>query len=94
MSWQEKLGDLFSATVNQQTLEEAVDLMLSVSKNDREYHDECESTLQSAIDACETNHDEVIAEINKSGYQVKNALEAKKLLQDFLAIYLNEYNKE
>ena len=91
MNWLESLEDLFSATVNQQTLEEAVDLMLSVSLNDEEYHNECLNTLNEAIKACETNSSEIIDKINTSGYQVQNIKQAKTLLTDFLDIYKKEY---
>lgn len=91
MIWQEKLGDLFSASVNQQTLEEAAELMVSVSEDDIEYHSECLNTLKSAIRACENGSSEAIDQINKSGYQVTTVEGAKKILEDFLEIYQEEY---
>lgn len=91
MSWQEKLGDLFSATVNQQSLEEAAEIMVSVSEDDIEYHKECVSVLEKAIHSCGNGSIDAISEINRSGYQVNSIDAAKKLLEDFLGIYLKEY---
>jgi len=91
MNWQEDLGDLFSATVNQQSLEEAAEMMVSVSEDDLEYHNTCVSTLNSAIQSCKSGSSEAIAQINKSGYQVDSVEKAQKILEDFLLIYLNEY---
>jgi len=91
MSWQENLGDLFSATVNQQSLEEAAEMMVSVSEDDLEYHNTCISALNSAIKSCRDGNDEVITLINKSGYQVDSIEKAQKILEDFLDIYLSEY---
>jgi len=91
MIWKEKLGDLFSGTVNQQSLEEAAEMMVSVSEDDIEYHNECIATLESGIRACNNGERDVISEINKSGYQVSSLEDARKLLEDFLTIYLKEY---
>lgn len=65
MNWENNLGDLFSATVNQQSLEEAVEMMVSVSEDDLEYHNTCIATLNSAILSCQNGNDETIALIIK-----------------------------
>ena len=91
MTWQEKLGDLLSGMVNQQSLEEAVEMMVSVSEDDPEYHNECLKTLEAGINACDNGDPCAIEEINKSGYQVCSISEARRLLEDFLSIYLKEY---
>ncbi|NRB42129.1 MAG: hypothetical protein HRU20_27275 [Pseudomonadales bacterium] len=91
MSWQESLGDLFSATVNQQSLEEAAEMMVSVSEDDLEYHNACVNTLNLAIQSCKNGNNETLLLINKSGYQVHSTEKALEILEDFLTIYLNEY---
>ncbi|AXE32942.1 hypothetical protein [Chromobacterium phragmitis] len=79
--------------MNQQTLEEASALMISVSKADLEYHEECLSVFVQALRASETDADFVISCINKSGYWVGSAQEAKDLLQEFRSIYIREFWK-
>lgn len=91
--WREALAQLFAATVNQQTLEEAVELMVSVSASDRGYHEECMHVLDSAIASAASGRDEVIAPINKSGYQVSDANAALELLQEFRALYVDEFSR-
>lgn len=91
--WKPALLQLFSATVNQQTLEEAAELMVSVSAADRDYHEECLATLNDAIRAAEAGDEDVIICINKSGYQVSTFDDAIDLLNDFLSIYLEEYQR-
>jgi hypothetical protein len=90
--WKSALSQLFAASVNQQTLEEAAELMVSVSKRDRSYHEECIATLDKAISAAEAGDDAVIVCINKSGYKVVNVEEALEILSDFRSIYLQEYD--
>ncbi|WP_131721683.1 hypothetical protein [Xanthomonas sp. NCPPB 1128] len=91
--WKAALGQLFSATVNQQTLEEAAELMVSVSSNDDDYHDECLYLLDSAIHAAESGDLEVLNLINGSGYKVYDINSAIELLSDFKSIYMCEFNK-
>ncbi|WGO98309.1 hypothetical protein QFX18_20065 [Saccharophagus degradans] len=91
--WKTALQQLFAATVNQQTLEEASELMVSVSASDEEYHNECLHVLDEAIRAANSGDDSVMACINKSGYKVSNLNDAAELLRDFRIVYLEEYRQ-
>lgn len=91
--WKKALLQMFAATVNQQTLEEAAELMISVSEADLEYHEECLLVFDEALRASETEGGFVISCINKSGYQVSSFQEAKELLQEFRAIYVREFQQ-
>jgi hypothetical protein len=92
-TWRENLEQLFAATVNQQTLDEAVDLMVSVSAGDDSYHVDCLAALDQGIHAADDGDSSVIDAINKSGYQVKTTDAAAGLLRDFKAIYLAAYGR-
>ena len=92
-TWRENLEQLFAATVNQQTLEEAVDLMVLVSASDATYHIECLAALDRGIHAADDGDSSVINAVNKSGYQVKTTDAAAGLLRDFRAIYLAAYGR-
>lgn len=89
--WKIALGKLFAATVNQQTLEEAAELMVSVSAVDESYHEECLMMLNEGVRAAIAGDNSVMACINESGYQVLTTVDAAKLLDDFRIIYLKEY---
>ena len=91
--WRAAMQQLFAATVNQQTLEEAAELMVSISASDEEYHNECLYTLDEAIHAAVEGDDSIIPSINKSGYKVADLADAIDLLQDFRSVYLEEYNR-
>ncbi len=91
--WKTSLFQLFAASVNQQTLEEAAELMVSVSAHDASYHDECVKTLEEAIRSAEAGDDFVISCINKSGYKVTTFDDALELLRDFRAVYLEEFGR-
>jgi hypothetical protein len=93
IDWKDGLEQLFSASVNQQTLEEAAELMVSVSSSDHDYHDECLTLFEEGIKAARAGDNVVIALINKSGYQVSSTVDAVKLLEDFQRIYLEEFRK-
>lgn len=93
-NWKESLNDLFAATVNQQTIEEAAEAMASVGVSDAEYHRECILTLDEAMRAVKDGDYYVIDCINKSGYQVRDAGGALVLLGDFKMAYLEEFSKE
>lgn len=92
-NWKEILEQIFSASVNQQTLEEAAELMVSVSASDSTYHDECVRGLEEGVRAAKKGEAVVIDIINKSGYQVQSVADADELLSDFLNIYLAEYQR-
>lgn len=89
--WQRNLADLFQATVNQQSLEEAADLMVSVSAANLQYHEECLGTLDQALMASSRGENSAVACINTSGYQVATPEEALELLEDLKRIYLERY---
>lgn len=91
--WREDLEQLFAATVNQQTLEEAVDLMVSVSASDESYHFECLAAIDQGIGAADGGDRSVIDAINKSGYQIATVDAATDLLRNFRAIYLVAYER-
>ncbi len=91
--WRQDLEQLFSATVNQQTLEEAADTMVLVSASDQSYHVECLNAIDQGIAAAECGDDLVIDSINKSGYQVNNSGAAVNLLRDLREIYIDAYER-
>lgn len=91
--WKASLAKLFAATVNQEPLEDAADLMVSVSARDASYHAECLATLEGGIQACDSGEIEVLSAINRSGYKVATLDEAKELLVEFLEIYEQRYRE-
>jgi hypothetical protein len=91
--WKPALAQLLAATLNQQTLEEAAELMVSVSAVDRSYHKECLSVFDEALGASASEDDFVIACVNKSGYKVDTRDDANEILGDFRAAYLQEYQR-
>jgi hypothetical protein len=93
VEWRKALEQLFSASVNQQTLEEAAELMVSVSASDRSYHTECLNAIKGGIKAAEAGDESVQALINKSGYQVSSNADALELLKDFESIYLQRFGQ-
>lgn len=92
--WRAGLADLFGGTVNQQTLEEAAESMVSVSVRDESYHYECLAMLSEGARAAAAGDSSVMASINRSGYQVSTNDAASKLLLDFRMIYLTEYDRQ
>ncbi len=93
-NWKENLKDLFAATVNQQSIEEAAEMMASVGVSDEEYHRECVFTLDEAMRAVKVGDSYVIDCINKSGYQVRDISSALVLLGDFKEAYLKEFSRD
>lgn len=91
--WKTSLATLFGGTVNQQTLEKAAELMVSVSASDDSYHEECLTVLDQGIRTANSGDNSILACINKSGYQVSTTTEAAALLNDFRTIYLMEYRR-
>lgn len=89
--WKIALARLFAATVNQEPLEDAADMMISVSVRDYSYHEECLETLEGGINACDSGDVDVMLAINKSGYKVSSLEEAKELLMEFRGIYEQKY---
>jgi hypothetical protein len=91
--WKKSLARLFAATVNQESLEDAAELMVSVSARDSSYHAECLATLRGGIKACDSGDEDVISAIGRSGYTVSSLGEAKELLMEFLGIYEDSYHQ-
>lgn len=91
--WKVSLARLFAATVNQEPLEDAADLMVSISARDAGYHAECLATLNGGIQGCDAGEEDVISAINKSGYKVASLEKAKELLAEFLRIYEQRYRQ-
>lgn len=91
--WKDNLEQLFAATVNQQTLEEAADLMAAVGSSDQSYHVECLTAIDQGINAAQNGDLSVINLINKSGYQVTTSEGAVDLLRDLRAIYVAAYDR-
>ena len=92
-NWRTALTQIFSASVNQQTLEEAAELMVAVSSYDHTYHEECLVSLDEAINAAKNGDRFVIECINKSGYKVSEVDQGLTLLKDFRSIYLENFNR-
>jgi hypothetical protein len=93
LPWKKALEQLFSATVNQQTLKDAAELMVSVSVSDPSYHAECLNAIREGIRAAEAGDETVLSLINKSGYQVSSTADAAELLKDFQSTYLEKFNR-
>ncbi|WP_122687687.1 hypothetical protein [Pseudomonas viridiflava] len=93
-NWKENLSDLFAATVNQQTIEEAAEVMASVGVSDEGYHRECIFKLDEAMRAIKAGDNYVIDCINRSGYQVGDIGSTLVLLGDLKDAYLKEFSKE
>jgi hypothetical protein len=91
LNWKLGLDDLFSATVNQEPLEEAAKLMVSVSSVNSGYHDQCLFVLDSAIASAEKGERKVIESINMSGFLVDDIDGALELLREFRSIYLDTF---
>ena len=93
MTWQETLGELFAASVNEQTLEEAAEQMVFVSEDNPEYHDRYLGAIDSGLKAARSGDKSVISLINRSGYQVGDTEAALELLTEFRQLYLREYQQ-
>jgi|SRR5882757_5628830 len=91
--WKTPLSAIFGGAINQEPLEDAADLMVSVSARDPGYHSENLAALQAGIQACDNGSTDVISVIHKSGYRVSSLEEAKELLVEFLGIYEEKYRQ-
>lgn len=65
--------------------------MVSVSKVDDSYHEECLWMLNEGIRCAISGDKSIITCINRSGYQVLTTADAVRLLTDFRDIYLHEF---
>ncbi|RYG12927.1 MAG: hypothetical protein EON96_13220 [Caulobacteraceae bacterium] len=90
---EDALKQLFAATVNQQSLEEAVELMVGVSGSDDTYHHELSQTFVFARTLAKEKDERLLRFINSSGYQVHDFGEAEQLLSDFQALYEGRHNE-
>lgn len=93
VKWKKDLERLFSASINQGTLEEGAESMVHVSAGDSSYHDECMHAIEEGIRAADAGDSVVIDIINTSGYRVDSTSEAGEMLREFRQIYLEAYNK-
>jgi len=89
--WRDALEQLFAATVNQDTLENAADLMVSVSAADKDYHEQCLFLLSKGKSLAEMGDRSIIGYVNKSGYRVQSVGDAYDLMVDFEKAYLKAY---
>lgn len=95
INWHDGLEQLFAATLNQEPLEDASQLMASISSHDQEYHKECLFLFEKAKGLAQDRNKLIIGYINKSGYKVVSYEEALHLIMDFEAEYMrafSEYN--
>ncbi len=93
MTWQETLGELFEASVNEQTLEQAAAQMVFVSEDNPEYHDLYLAAIDGGLKAASSGDHTVVGIINRSGYQVGGLEAAFELLTEFRNIYLRTFRQ-
>lgn len=91
--WRGALRVLFAGTVNQQTLEEAAELMVYISTRTPKHHEEYLYVLDASIEVTSSGSDELFPSINTSGYRVYDTAGALELLSDFRKIYVDEYER-
>ncbi|RBP69156.1 hypothetical protein [Marinobacter nauticus] len=92
-SWESDLSRIFASSVNQQSLEEAAELVVDVSLDDQEYHNIFINAIDQGIRAANDGDKRVMNCINKSGYKVNSLKQALDLLLDFKEIYLREFEQ-
>jgi hypothetical protein len=90
-NWQDGLEQLFAATLNQEPLEDASQIMVEVSSHDSEYHDECLFLFDKGKELARNGDDAIIKYINKSGYKVSSFNEALDLIFAFEAEYMKAF---
>lgn len=93
LNWNSTLADLFASVVNQQTFEEAAQMMVFVSEDDKSYHKLWLTALDEGIRAARNRNPAVVDCINNSGsgYRAVDADDAAELLVTFRDIYIKEY---
>lgn len=92
-SWESDLSRIFASSVNQQSLEEAAELIVDVSMDDQEYHNIFINAIDQGIRAANDGDKRVMGFINKSGYKVNSLMQALDVLSDFKEIYLREFEQ-
>ncbi|WMN17985.1 hypothetical protein QL104_00855 [Pseudomonas piscis] len=86
--WKERLLDIFAATVNQQTLEEAAEDMASLSFCYPSLHEDYLRTFDFAIEALQSGDNYPVECVNRSGYKAHGAEDALELVEDLKEIYM------
>jgi hypothetical protein len=92
--WRDALEQLFAATLNQEPLEDASQIMASVSSRDPEYHVECLFLFEKGKELAQSSDISIINYINKSGYKISSFDEAHDLIEDFESEYTKSYNAQ
>ena len=94
MNWENGLGNIFGAYINQQTLEDGVEEMTDISADDISCHNDFLSYIENGINSCKENEQTSISLINKSGYQVRNLESALEILEDLMEAYKESYSNK
>jgi hypothetical protein len=81
------LEQLFGAFVNQGTLEEAAEMMVTLAARYPEIEFEFYEALSSGITAAARNDESVVLAVNMSGYRVRTAHEAGELCSELLQLF-------
>lgn len=89
--WKERFLDMFAATVNQQTLEEAAEDMASLSFCYPGFHDDYLRTFDFAISALRSGDAYPFECINRSGYKAYDVESALELVEGLRDIYMKNY---
>src|SRR5262249_36415347 len=93
MPWQDDLSDLFGGYINQQPLEKAVAMMLFVSEDHPEIHQQFLHAIEGGMEAARYADRVVIDIINKSGNRVKTTDDVLDLLTEFRQLYMDRYQE-
>lgn len=91
MSGEDDLSNLCGGYINQQPLEEAVGMMLFVSEDHPEYHQQFIHAIESGLEAARRGDRVVIGIVNKSGFQVTTTDDALALLEEFRQLYMDRH---
>ena len=91
--WTETLLDVFSAYINQGTIEEGVSQMVFVSSDSPEQHEAFCDALFEGIQAASSSDSRIRDIINSSGYQASSDEEAVALIKEVEVAYLKRFNE-
>ena len=89
----ETLDNIFSAYVNQGTLEEAAAWMADLTRNHPELAEEFITALQNGMAAASKGDRSVIKAVNAGGYQVSTTQEAGEYCLKLLSLYTKQLRK-
>lgn len=92
LDWKDALEQLFAAKLNQESLEDACVLMVSLSVSDDSYHNECLFLFEKGKQLADVKDGSILDYINRSGYKINSFEEAKDILSDFESIYWKTYS--